>query len=53
MPWHESHPIARRQALLVDRERQPQVNLKEMPPDTAEALLVAAIDYLIVGDQTQ
>ena len=57
MPWHENHPIARHQALLAERERQPRIDMKLMPPDTAEALVIEAIEiiakYLPPGGLTE
>mgnify|MGYP001216094025 CR=1 FL=1 len=46
MPLHERHPIAKHQAMLAERQRKPQVDLKSMPPETAEALVIAAIEVV-------
>lgn len=46
MPWHENHPVARHQALLAERERLPQVDMKKMPAETAEALVIEAIEII-------
>lgn len=46
MSLHPQHPIARHQAILAERQPQPQVDLREMPPETAEALVMAAIEVI-------
>lgn len=44
MTLHANHPVARPQARLAGRQSQPTADLKALPPDTAEALVVAAIE---------
>lgn len=46
MPWHENHPVARHQTLLAERQKQLPVEMNTMPPETAEAMVVAAIEII-------